>query len=324
MPWLASRPSSPRRPGCDRRRPPLTRAVRILFLFVDGVGLGRDDISVNPFAAADIPNLRRLWGGARPVSGTGAADRWLALDALLGVPGLPQSGTGQTALLTGLNAPMLVGGHRGPYPDRILRDVLAGRSLWRRAVDAGCSVALANAFPDRYLDRVRRGTARMGAIARSAHQAGVTLRGPDALRRGEAVSAFLTNDAWRTHLGYADLPVIDERGAGARLVALAAACDLVVFEHFATDIAGHRGSLDDAIGVVERLDRFVGGVLDHRATDTTVVMASDHGNLEDVSTPRHTTAPALAAWFPPEAAPPARTLCDVAPGVLAALGVAPD
>ncbi len=38
--------------------------MHVLFLFLDGVGLGPADPASNPFAAASYPSLRALAGGA--------------------------------------------------------------------------------------------------------------------------------------------------------------------------------------------------------------------------------------------------------------------
>ena len=79
----------------------------MMFLFVDGVGLGSLDPATNPFVRARTPTLRALLGGplAGPESVESAMATLVPLDARLGVSGLPQSATGQTALLTGENAP---------------------------------------------------------------------------------------------------------------------------------------------------------------------------------------------------------------------------
>ncbi|MDQ2998229.1 MAG: aminotransferase class I/II-fold pyridoxal phosphate-dependent enzyme, partial [Chloroflexota bacterium] len=50
-----------------------------------------------------------------------------AIDATLGVDGLPQSGTGQTALLAGFNAAALHGRHQPHVPPVALRALLAER-----------------------------------------------------------------------------------------------------------------------------------------------------------------------------------------------------
>jgi hypothetical protein len=297
--------------------------ARLLFLFLDGLGIGPDDPATNPLASAELPALEALLDGRRPVAAAdGAYLLPLApLDAVLGVEGLPQSATGQAALLTGVNAPALLGGHRGPYPDARLRQLLAEASIWRRLLAAGRGVAFANAFPEAYLERARRG-GRMGAIARAAQLAGVPLRGPAELRAGRAVSAFLTNAGWREQLGYTDLEAIDEAEAGARLAALAAEHDFTLFEYYATDIAGHAADPEAARRVLESFDRFLAAVSAHWHPPDVLVLASDHGNIEDLTTRRHTRNPALGVWRGPAPAEPLSALTDVAPAVLARLTAA--
>ena len=95
----------------------------LLFIFLDGVGIGANDRSTNPFLEAQIPLWRSLAGSDWPTLADDAPRQTsqasiVAADATLGVAGLPQSGTGTTALLTGHNAPALVGQHPGPYPPR--------------------------------------------------------------------------------------------------------------------------------------------------------------------------------------------------------------
>src|SRR5258706_15998521 len=94
--------------------------MRVLFMFLDGVGLGVDDPIINPLARAHMPHLHRLLGGQKmlaasaPYNGPRASLR--AIDANLGVSGLPQSATGQAVLFTGINIPAAPGYHYGPKP----------------------------------------------------------------------------------------------------------------------------------------------------------------------------------------------------------------
>lgn len=303
--------------------------MQILMLFLDGVGIGPDDAISNPFLHARMPVLRDLLGGVPPVSHDGGyglireAERALLLgmDATLGVPDLPQSATGQTALLTGLNAPQLLGRHHGPYPDLALRDLLAEHGLFRRVQESGHRVAFANAYPDRYHDRLIRGTGRASAMARAAYLAGVRLRGPDDLRAGRALSAFLTNRGWREYLGYRDMPVIDAAKAGRRLARLARNYDLTVFEYYHTDIAGHRGVQARILDVLEEVDALLGGILEALDSGIFLVVVSDHGNVEDWRTTKHTRNPALGLlvggdgkWR--QVARRVTRLTDIAPAIL--------
>jgi 2,3-bisphosphoglycerate-independent phosphoglycerate mutase len=126
---------------------------RVLLLFLDGVGIGVDHADVNPFARAraSLPTLMELMGGSLPTlrdaRTSGPLGRAFPLDATLGVDGLPQSGTGQTALLTGENAADLHGRHFGPWVPVALRPLVEQRSVLRRTLNAGRSAAFANAYP---------------------------------------------------------------------------------------------------------------------------------------------------------------------------------
>jgi 2,3-bisphosphoglycerate-independent phosphoglycerate mutase len=73
--------------------------------------------------------------------------------------------------------------------------------------------------------------------------------------------------------------------------------DFALFELFLTDKAGHAQNTFWGRHEVQRTERFLSAVVRHLSpTADTVVVVSDHGNLEDLSTRGHTLAsvPALA------------------------------
>jgi len=295
---------------------------RILFIFVDGLGLGDDDPAVNPVVRASAPVLRGLAGG--PLAG--AAPRRTAsavlvpLDACLGVPGLPQSATGQTALLTGQNAAAQIGRHLTAYPTPSLAALLESHGIMGALRRRGVSVALANAYTPAYFEAVTARRLRYGAITLHALQAGVRLRTVDDLAAGRAVYQDLTN-ARAQDLGAA-VPVITPEEAGRNLAGIARAHVFTIFEFFQTDFAGH-GRIDGTVEIIERLDRFVGAAVAHVDLDTTlVVLTSDHGNIEDERTRGHTTnpVPALLVGAGRDAvAGRLHVITDLAPACLALL-----
>jgi len=272
---------------------------RILFVFLDGVGIGPADPSVNPFLRADLPVLLELRGGSIPTldsispsheTDPGGDARLLPLDACLGLDGLPQSGTGQIALLTGRNAPRLFGRHFGPWPPVRLRPLLDRENLLVRAVAQGRRVIFANAYPEGYPSgRDRR---RVAAPPLAALAAGLLTRTHLELARGRAVASEITNEGWIRHLGFRDLPRVTAAQAGRNLAQLSAEADLTFYAHYLTDTAGHRGGMAGAVEALERVDRFLGGVVARLPADALLLVASDHGNLEDVRG-GHTRNPAL-------------------------------
>ncbi|HSG46702.1 MAG TPA: alkaline phosphatase family protein [Longimicrobiales bacterium] len=299
----------------------------VLFLFLDGVGIGTADAEHNPFLSARLPVLAGVLGGSIPTldapalshhGGREAAS--VPLDAQLGVEGVPQSGTGQTALLTGHNAARAFGGHFGPWVPVKLRPLVEEESVLRRSVLAGHATAFANAYPQGWPGP--RGSRRVAGPPLAARGAGLLTRDHRHLERGEAVASEMVNDGWRRHLGFAGLPTVGPREAGATLGRLARGHRLTLYAHYSTDTAGHRGGMAGAREALERVDLFLGGVLETLPQGHLLVVASDHGNVEDVRT-GHTRNPALGLVVGPEAEARSRelsSLVDVTPRVLAWLG----
>src|SRR5512134_200885 len=162
----------------------------LLLLFFDGIGVGRDDPEENPFAAIGARRLGPLAGRA-PGDGGG----FRALDATLGVPGLPQSATGQTTLLTGANAARLAGHHLTGVPGPTLWPLLETRSVFRALVRVGARPTFANAFtPEHFAAR----RPRWSASTRAAMAAGLRFRMWDEEgRAGTALSHDYTGE-WMT------------------------------------------------------------------------------------------------------------------------------
>ncbi len=213
----------------------------------------------------------------------------LSLDACLGIDGLPQSATGQASLMTGTNVPAWLGYHEGPKPTPPIVDLLKNDTLFTRLQKAGKTSALINAFPPRYFQAIQAGYRIPGAIALSVYQAGIQLKTEADLYAGNAISADFTAEGWRSHLGYADTPVLSLPEAGERLGALAVTADLTIFEYWLTDIAGHHQEMDTAVNLLETFDQVLGSLVntwDHE--NGLILITSDHGNLEDLSTRRHT------------------------------------
>jgi 2,3-bisphosphoglycerate-independent phosphoglycerate mutase len=251
----------------------------LLLWFVDGLGIGQCADPDNPLLVAQVPTLRSLLGGPLCAASFPTRNGWcsaVALDATLGVPGRPQSGTGQVALLTGHNAAAAEGRHVPGFPTKRLRAVLGKHSLFARLRRRGVSVALANAYPEPFLRDPR---ARHGAFLEAARAAGVAVRDLVALGRGEAVAGDLTGEGLVLR-GYPVQAVAPEE-AGRRLVRLASRYGLTVFEFFALDLASHGRSPRPVAVVLEQLDRALGAALDGLdPRTTTLVLTSDHGGAE--------------------------------------------
>jgi bisphosphoglycerate-independent phosphoglycerate mutase (AlkP superfamily) len=267
--------------------------VKVLFWFLDGVGLGADDQETNPLARADMPRLRALLEGRRLLQKDapfhGARASLLALDAGLGVEGLPQSATGQAVLLTGRNVPQEIGYHYGPKPNALVAAAVKNGNLFSRTQAEGKQAAFLNAYPPGYFQAIGSGKRMHAAIAMAAEAAGLRLHTLDDLRDGRAVSADLTGAGLAERLGVNDIPILTAEEAGRRLAGLAQSHDFSLFEYWLSDYAGHGQDMTAALELLHTLDGAIGGLAE--AWDDgegLVVMTSDHGNLEDLGTRRHT------------------------------------
>ena len=304
--------------------------MSVLFVFVDGVGAGARDPDRNPLARGDFLLSRFADGDGPPLPRGGRA---VLADARLGVPGRPQSATGQTTILTGENAPAHLGRHLLGFPNARLRELLAHRSLFRALHAAERRATFANAYPVAYLRALghaadgesefhipgRRVRASASTVAFAAG-GGRFLTWADA-REGRALTHDVTGRRARGH--GARIPTRTPEEAAQVLLDLARASDLVMFEFFETDEAGHARSMDAALDALGRLDGMLRALAAGLGPADTLVVASDHGNVEDLSTRNHTLAPVpvLALGRGAAAVDGVRDLTDLAPLLLHLAGV---
>lgn len=300
----------------------LSLLMHILLVFCDGMGLGANDSAVNPFFVAPMTTLRALFGKI-PTRDDGVlhgADAMMVpTDARLGVEGVPQSGTGQTTIFTGINAPAAIGEHLGPYPNEALRAILQEFSIFKQLDALGFSTAFGNAYPPFFFERLERGKARRTATLQAAIAGGVRLRDVNDLAVGDAVSGLAMDNSYWAEMG-APVPRITARIAGENLMRLAQQHDFTAFEYAPTDMVGHKDSRDDILAVLNELDEFWGGLVARMNPENDlVIITSDHGNIEDWTLKGHTLNPVptiLNGAHRDEAAKAIHSLADITPAVI--------
>lgn len=306
--------------------------VQVMLLFIDGVGLGEENPAVNPLVAARMDHLRGLLGGrplvraALPIAGPPV---WAVVtDPTLGVPGLPQSATGQTTIFTGANAAQAIGRHLNAYPTPNLKKILHERSIFKAVRERGGRATFLNAYSPAFFQWMEAGFPKIVDRRRSPSAStvamlasGLPFRSFDDLRRGEAVFHDIDNHTMRGR-GYDDIAIVEPEEAGRRAAGVAAQHHFTLYEHFLTDYAGHSRDPAMAIEVLERFDRFLGGLLAHMPPEVTLVITSDHGNIEEITVKTHTLNPVATICRGPAAAAIARRirdLTDIAPAILDSL-----
>jgi len=302
--------------------------LRVLFIFVDGVGLG-EPAPENPFTFTETPFLTSLLSGkplTREMSGFHDGRATLqGIDARLGVEGLPQSATGQAALFTGTNAPALLGYHLNGFPNSTLRRLLAERGIFAQLRREGYRCAFVNAYRPAFFEELQQGLPgrRHSCSTLITYYGGLPFYSLEDLKAGKALYMDLTNELLQ-RMGF-PVPLITPEEAGRRLARIARQFDFALFEYFLSDYAGHLASREEAGKIVSTLDHFLGAVAQSLdPEETLLILASDHGNLEDLSHGRHTLNEVPVLLIGAEAirrrvAPRLRDLTDVLPAVRTAL-----
>jgi hypothetical protein len=312
---------------------------RFLFIFLDGVGIGIPDASRNPYAKAGSRFFPQGLALGERVALPGGG-QLKAIDACLGVPGVPQSATGQSALFTGVNTPAMLGYHLFAFPNRPLRSVLARQNLLKDAKAGGRRAAFLNAYPgysELLSDPAHVRLEDDGAVfaegvpiqflkrfsvttimALSLHQ---PFFGTPQLREGRCLYQEYTNASLRGR--GEDVPLLDENRAGAVLADASRDWDVGLWEYFRTDLVGHQSDMEKAVDLVRRIDAILESLLSRLPlSETTLVISSDHGNLEDTVEKGHTMNPVpLMAWGPAAESitEQCKSLTDVTPAILSNL-----
>ena len=268
----------------------------VLMVFLDGVGIGDKDYEFNPFFKYGFKTFQNIFDEipTKKNSRLTKGNKYIfPTDANLGIEGLPQSGTGQASLFCGINAPKFVGKHFGPYPFSTTVPILKKESILVYYKEKFNSSYFANAYPKVFFDYVNSGRSRLSVTTLTCQLAGIKLNKVTDLRKSAALTAELTNERWNSRLGY-KLKVIKPKTAARRLLRIAAKHKFTLYEYYLTDHLGHLRMANDFEKLFAEVDQFLFTLLSEiDSKKMTLIVCSDHGNLEDLSTKTHTRNPAL-------------------------------
>jgi 2,3-bisphosphoglycerate-independent phosphoglycerate mutase len=254
----------------------------VLMIFLDGVGIGAKNES-NPLAIIEnLEPLAQFRDESNEIIFGGCLS---ATDARLGVEGRPQSASGQTTIYTGINIPKTLGYHKQGFPNQAMREIIKEHSIFlqlkQRKIEPNI---FANAYTPRFFTETPRWKS---ATTCAVEAAGMQFRKlPDLLGRKALFHDFTNEDL--INRGF-DAPLFSPSEAAEILANLTKEFRFTLYEHFITDKIGHDRDFERARIHLPRLAEFVREVL--RKIDlekTTVILTSDHGNLEDLSIRNHT------------------------------------
>ena len=296
---------------------------KLVLFFIDGLGLGPDNPDCNPLRSL----FTRLMSGRKLVNTEGPLffpnGVLIPTDPILGVPGIPQSATGQTSLFTGVNAQKHIGLHLPAFPNNELKTLIQKHSLMKMLRQGGIKSTSANLYSQEFFIKRKHPRRNLFPVSTLTIKAsGSRFRFRDDYLAGQAVFADITNELIRKR-GY-KIDLIKPEQAGRNMLNILTDHQFVFFEYFMTDLYGHSQNRTELKKCKDILDRFTQTMWDGIDKKSTgILVVSDHGNAEDMwdiqlgqPMTAHTTNKVPFILINNDTTLPIKELSDIAPFIL--------
>jgi hypothetical protein len=293
----------------------MTTEPSVLLFFIDGLGIGTrgphnplDSLDAVPLAVFQDDQPRTLFDGIV-----------VPTDSRLGIEGRPQSASGQTTILTGVNAAAAVGYHKQGFPNKALLEIINEHSIFKQLNQSGVKpITFANAYTSRFFNERPRW---VSATTAAVEAASMKFRTVEDLQNDSAVFMDYTNRLLIER--GEDVRERTEHEAAVVLAKLVSQHRFTLYEYFITDKVGHAQDMELAKKVLTSLALLIRELLNLLDLEhTTVILTSDHGNIEDLSSRNHTLhAVPTIVWGAQRERIAARikTLADITPSIVALL-----
>ncbi|MDQ2974475.1 MAG: metalloenzyme [Acidobacteriota bacterium] len=297
--------------------------MSVLLFFIDGLGIGTRGPQ-NPLDGLDDAEPLAIFRDETEETSQQTIETIhngivVPTDATLGVEGRPQSASGQTTILTGINAPALLGYHKQGFPNAAMLEIIRDHSIFLQLSRAGVfPITFANTYTQRFFDERPRW---VSATTAAVEAAGIPFRRVADLKAGRAVYQDFTNAALIERGEDVQPRTADE--AASVLASIVSENQFTLYEYFITDKVGHAQDMQAARRVLTNLARLIRGVLTQiDLSRTSVILTSDHGNIEDLSSRNHTLNPVpTIVWGRDQnrIASRIKTLADIVPAIVETL-----
>ncbi|HEV2716174.1 MAG TPA: hypothetical protein VGU64_12990 [Terriglobales bacterium] len=254
----------------------------VLLFFIDGIGIGTRGPH-NPLDGLDNAEPLAIFQNEPPNI---PFDGVLApTDATLGVDGRPQSASGQTTILTGINAAAMIGYHKQGFPNQPLLDIIRAHSIFLQLKRADVNrLSFANTYTQQFFQARPRW---ISATTAAVEAAGMRFNTVEDLKEGRAVYQDFTNALLISRGENVSARTAEQ--AGEVLARIVAEHRFTLYEYFITDKIGHAQDIAVARNCLKQLAAFIRATLSRvNLEKTTIILTSDHGNIEDLSSRNHT------------------------------------
>ncbi len=254
----------------------------VILFFIDGLGIGEKNEN-NPLAR--FQNLHPLDNFVGQPSKNLLGGKLRETDARLGVAGRPQSASGHTTIYTGKNASKINGSHRMGFPNEKLRDLIRDHSIFKQLAVAGIDdYVFINAYTPNFFAMKKPPRSATTVMIETSNAEFRKL--PDLLGK-KALFHDFTNRRL-IEKGF-NVPEFSPASAAEILVDVASLHNLTVFEYFMTDKIGHAMDWKAAERCLSELASLLRNLVKRiDFENTTLILTSDHGNIENLSIRNHT------------------------------------
>ena len=286
---------------------------RVVLFFIDGLGIGEKNQNNPLFTTGKIQPLDNFKDSPSEIIFEGIL---IPTDARLEIEGRPQSASGQTTILTGVNAPKFLGYHKQGFPNETLREIIKENSIFLQLKKQKIEqVVFANTYTPQFFTEKQRWKSATTCAVEAADLQFRKL--PDLLGR-KALFHDFTNKTLQEK-GF-DVPLFSPVEAADILGKLSEDYSFTLYEHFLTDKIGHDQDFEGARIHLPLLAEFIRETLMRiDLKNTTFILTSDHGNIEDLSVRNHTLndVPTIV-WGRKnqEIADQIKDLTDISPAIL--------
>lgn len=252
------------------------KVKKTILVMIDGVGIpgtGWADSVYSEYCRKDFVDLLSEYS--------------IAVDSSMGVSGIPQSATGQTALFTGKNAAAIMGRHIQGFPGPSLRKIIREKNLFAELKAKGLKFVFANAYVQHTMSElIEKGLGSVTTVmSEQTRKKALDLTD---LNAGQAVYHDITRKSISHRF---DVETITPQQGAIDLIELSRRNDLTLFEYFLTDKAGHKGDKNQLKMALGEFSEFFCNLIDFAKNEIAVILTSDHGNCEAIDDRKHTLNP---------------------------------
>jgi len=254
----------------------------VILFFIDGVGIGEANQDNPLYFVKNIEPLGNFKNSSDEIIFDGIL---IPTDPRLEIEGRPQSASGQTTILTGINAPKFLGYHKQGFPNEKLREVIKENSIFLQLKNLKIEpVIFANTYTPQFFTEKQRWKSATTCAVEAADLRFRKL--PDLLGKKALFHDFTNQNL--IERGF-DAPIFSPADAAEILANLSHDFRFTLYEHFITDKIGHDQDFEKASIHLPVLAEFIRETLKRIDLEkTTFILTSDHGNIEDLSVRNHT------------------------------------